>query len=147
MTVFDPKHLRLVGAIVMAGSAGTALPLYAHADATVIVNAANNASLDEEAIASVFLGQSHSFPGGTEAMPVNQKSDSAVAQEFAAKVLKKNPSQLRAYWAKQVFTGGGKAPKELDGDDAVTKFVAANPGAIGYVEGGKLGPGVKAARK
>ncbi len=146
MNAIDSRRLRPAYAVLVF-SIAAALSLRAHADATVIVNAANNASLDDEAIASLFLGQSHSFPGGADATPVNQKSDSAVAQEFATKVLKKNASQLRAYWAKQVFTGGGKAPKELDGDDAVIKFVAANPAAIGYVEGGKLGPGVKAVRR
>lgn len=147
MHVLDSRHLSSFCATVILTLAGSAVPLAAHAEATVIVNAANSANLDDEAIASLFLGQSHSFPGGADATPVNQKSDSAVAQEFAAKVLKKNPSQLRAYWAKQVFTGGGKAPKELEGDDAVIKFVATNSGAIGYVEGGKLGPGVKAVRR
>lgn len=133
--------LPLVAAALFAASPA------ARAEVTVVVHAGNAAALDDDAIAALFLGQSHAFAGGGEAVPVNQKADTAAAQEFAAKVLKKTPQQLRAYWAKQVFTGGGKAPRELEGDDAVLKFVAATPGAIGYVEGGRLGPGVKAVRK
>lgn len=118
----------------------------AHAEVTVIVHAGNNAAVDDDTVAALFLGQTRSFPGGAEAVPVNQK-DSPAAQEFAARYLKKTPPQLRAYWAKQVFTGGSRPPKELDGDDAVLKFVATTPGAIGYVEGAKLPAGVKAVRK
>lgn len=118
----------------------------AHAEVTVIVNAANAASLDDEAVAALFLGQAKTFAGGTEAVPVNQKDSAAATGEFSGRYLKKTPAQLRAFWAKQVFTGAGRPPKELDGDEAVIKFVAATPGAIGYIEG-KPGPGVKAVKK
>lgn len=123
-----------------------ALSPLAHAEVTVIVNAANTASLDDEAVAALFLGQAKTFAGGTEAVPVNQKDSAAATGEFAGRYLKKTPAQLRAFWAKQVFTGAGRPPKELDGDEAVIKFVAATPGAIGYIEG-KPGPGVKAVKK
>ena len=128
---------------------GTALALSAsaRADVTVIVNAANNATLDDETISSLFLGQARSFPGGGEVTPINQKDSSGAAQEFTTQYLKKTAPQLRAYWAKQVFTGTGRPPKELEGDEAVMKFVAATPGAIGYVDSAKLGPGVKPAKK
>lgn len=125
--------------------AATLSPL-AHAEVTVIVHAANAATLDDEAVAALFLGQAKTFAGGPEAVPVNQKDGAAATGEFAGRYLKKTPAQLRAFWAKQVFTGAGRPPKELDGDEAVIKFVAATPGAIGYIEG-KPGPGVKAVKK
>jgi ABC-type phosphate transport system substrate-binding protein len=62
-------------------------------------------------------------------------------------VLKKNASQLKAYWAQQVFTGGGKPPPELEGDDAVLKHVADTPGGIGYVESGKTRAGVRVIKR
>ncbi len=136
----------VVAALVLGGASPAAWAGDLHI--TVIVNAANQAALDDEAIASLFLGQLRSYPGGGgEVVPVNQPSGSNLAQEFASRYLKKTPAQLKAYWAKQVFTGNGRAPKELDGDEAVMGFVAANPGAIGYVESAKLAPGVREARK
>jgi ABC-type phosphate transport system substrate-binding protein len=121
------------------------LPVWA--EVTVIVNASNNTTLDDDTISNLFLGQARSFAGGTEATPVNQAAGSNAAQEFSTKFLKKTPPQLRAFWAKQVFTGGSKPPKELDGDEAVMKFVASTPGAIGYVETTKLIAGVKAVKR
>lgn len=136
-----------IRSVSLALSGAVCMMAGAHAEVTVIVNAANPASLDDDVIASLFLGQVRSYPGGGDALPINQPGSGAVAQEFAAKYLKKTPPQLKAYWSKQVFTGVGRPPKELEGDEAVMNFVAANPGAIGYVEASKLIAGVKALKK
>ncbi len=72
--------------------------------------------------------------GGESAIPVNSKAATAARIEFEQKVLKKSASQIKAYWSKRVFSGKGKPPKEVDNDAAVIAFVAANAGAIGYVD-------------
>lgn len=138
--------MKRIPSLIVAAALVAGASTVAHAEVTVIVHAGNGASLDDEAIANLFLGQTKTFAGGAEATPVNQKDSAGATGEFASRYLKKTPAQLRAFWAKQVFTGAGRPPKELDGDDAVIKFVAATPGAIGYIEG-KPGPGVKAAKK
>jgi ABC-type phosphate transport system substrate-binding protein len=114
----------------------------AQAEVVVIVNPANSASLDKEQIAKIFLGQSKTFPGGSEAIAVDQPSGST-REDFGNKVLEKNPGQLKALWARQIFTGGAKPPKELGGDDEVMKFVASTPGGIGYVDSAKANKTVK----
>lgn len=138
--------MKRLPSLIVAAALLAAASAPAQAEVTVIVHAGNGASLDDEAIANLFLGQAKTFPGGVEAVPVNQKDSAAATGDFAGRYLKKTPAQLRAFWAKQVFTGAGRPPKELDGDEAVIKFVASTPGAIGYIEG-KPGPGVKAAKK
>lgn len=114
----------------------------AQAEPTLVVNAANGTSLDDEAVAKIFLRQVKTFPDGSPASPVNQK-EGPLSEAFRAQVLKKNASQFKAYWAQQVFTGGAKPPPEVEGDDAVLKFVAETPGGIGYVESGKGRAGVR----
>ncbi|MCE4555384.1 hypothetical protein [Pelomonas cellulosilytica] len=116
------------------------------ADPVLAVNAANSAHIDDEAAAKIFLRQVKTFPDGAPASPVTQK-DGPVTEAFRTQVLKKNGSQLKAYWAQQVFTGGAKPPQELDGDDAVLKYVAETPGGIGYVESGKTRPGVRIIKR
>jgi ABC-type phosphate transport system substrate-binding protein len=117
----------------------------AMADVVVIVNPANTANIDEEQIAKIFLGQTKTFSNGSEAMPVDQK-EGAVREEFGNKLLKKNPAQLKAQWARQIFTGGAKPPKELGSDDEVLKFVASNPGAIAYIDASKVNKSVKVVK-
>lgn len=116
------------------------------AEPVLAVNAATTTPIDDEAAAKIFLRQVKTFPDGSPASPVNQK-DGALTETFRAQVLKKNASQLKAYWAQQVFTGGAKPPQELDGDDAVLKYVADTPGGIGYVESGKSRAGVRIIKR
>lgn len=118
----------------------------AQAEPVLVVNAANSAQLDDEAAAKIFLRQVKTFPDGSPAAPVNQK-DNAVTEEFRTKVLKKNAQQFKAYWAQQLFTGGAKPLQELDGDDAVLKYVADTPGGIGYVDSGKSRAGVRMVKR
>lgn len=134
---------RLLAALTLA----LGLTATAQADMVVIVHPSNGAALDDEQISKIFLGQTKTFPGGGEATPVDQKEGAAAREDFNAKVLKKSTAQLKALWARQIFTGGAKPPKEVEGDEAVVKFVASTPGAIGYVDAGKAGSGVKVIKR
>jgi ABC-type phosphate transport system substrate-binding protein len=113
------------------------------AGVAVIVNPANAASLSEDDVQRLFLGKTKSFPGGAEATPVDNKT-AASREAFNQALLGKNESQVKAYWSQLVFTGKGTPPKELDNDAAVKAFVAANPGAIGYIDAGQVDGSVKA---
>ncbi|OWW18979.1 phosphate ABC transporter substrate-binding protein [Noviherbaspirillum denitrificans] len=118
----------------------------AHAETAVIVHAGNNTPMDEDAIAKIFLRQVKTFPDGSVAAPVNQR-EGATSDDFRTKILKKNTSQFKSYWAQQLFTGGAKPVQELDSDDAVLKFVAETPNAIGYIDASKVKGGVKVVAK
>ncbi|APV52529.1 hypothetical protein BWI17_18585 [Betaproteobacteria bacterium GR16-43] len=118
--------------------------LSAQAELVVIVNPKNPAaSMSADQVAQVFLGRSASFPGGGAAAPVDQKEGTALRDEFYTKVADKNPGQVKAFWAKQMFSGKGQPPKELASSADVKKAVAADPGAIGYIEKGALDGTVK----
>ena len=118
----------------------------AQAESVIVVNAAFTGALEEDTAARIFLRQVKTLPDGSPAAPVNQK-EGATTDDFRTRVLKKNAAQFKAYWAQQVFTGGGKPPGEVDGDDAVLKQVAETPGGIGYVEAGKTRSGVRVLKK
>jgi len=101
----------------------------------VIVSAKSHVtSLTAEQTAKIFLGKASSFPDDGDALPIDQVEGSAIREEFYAKVVHKNPSQLSAYWAKVIFTGDGRPPAILDSNLNVRKAVARNPNAIGYID-------------
>ncbi|WP_404340571.1 phosphate ABC transporter substrate-binding protein [Pseudoalteromonas mariniglutinosa] len=112
------------------------------ADIAVIVNPANNNSVDENTIKKIYLGKSKSFGDGSKVNPVNQDGN-AVSNEFNDKVVGKSGSQLNAYWSKLVFTGKGTPPEKLANDQAVIDFVASNTDAIGYIDSAKVTDTVK----
>lgn len=129
----------LLSALLLATCSCTA-----YAGVAVIVNPANgNAQMTEEQVQQLFLGKTSSFPNGTPALPVDQPSSSASNTAFYEQVVKKSGSQLKAYWTKLVFSGGGTPPQEVGDDNAVKQIVATNPNAIGYIDSAKVDASIK----
>jgi ABC-type phosphate transport system substrate-binding protein len=116
------------------------------ADVSIVVNTANGSAVSDSEISRLFLGKLKKFSNGESATPVNAKVGSAARVEFEKKVLNKSSSQIKAYWSKRVFSGKGKPPTEVDNDAAVLAFVAANAGAIGYVDAASVDDSVKVVK-
>ena len=113
------------------------------AEVAVVVNPANTVNLSAEDINGIFLAKIQSFPNGDQAVAINQASDAPVTSQFNQRVISKTPQQLKAYWAKLVFTGQGTPPKEVDNDAAVLKLVAENPNIIGYIDAAAVNSSVR----
>lgn len=45
----------------------------------------------------------------------------------------KNDAAFRTTWRSLVFSGQGSMPKTVDSEAAMVDYIAATPGAIGYV--------------
>ncbi|MBN2701154.1 MAG: hypothetical protein JXR29_06865 [Methylothermaceae bacterium] len=63
---------------------------------------------------------------------------------FCKKVLRIYPHQLRRIWDRNVFSGTGQAPIEVDSVEEMRKQIASMDGAIGYLGGEGLDTSVKA---
>ncbi len=135
----------LISTFVLASS--LVLPSLALAEVEVIVHPSNAAALDKDAIKRIFLGKTRAFPGGSEAVPISLNESSAENQDFTKSVLSKTPKQLKAYWAKMVFTGKGTPPRQMDSSAQVLELIAANPNLIGFVPAGSATGSVKVIGK
>ncbi|CAK0773000.1 Phosphate ABC transporter substrate-binding protein [Gammaproteobacteria bacterium] len=120
----------------------TSAPLLA--DVVVIIGAkATTSTLDKQVLSDIFLGKSATLPNGEAVVPVEQKEDSPLREEFHTKVTNKSSNQLRAYWSKQIFSGKGKPPKEVADSAAVKQLVVTNPNTIGYIDKAAVDDSVK----
>lgn len=120
-------------------------PATAAGELVVIVSAKNPVgALRPEQVADIFLGQLANFPGGAEAVALDQRIGSAERDEFYSKVASKTRPLVKAYWTKMIFTGRGQPPKEVADSAAIRKMVADNPSLIGYIDKSALDPSVKA---
>jgi len=107
----------------------------ANAEVVVVGNKSSSVqSLSAKQVKNLFLGKSLKLPNGMKAEVVDLPSGDALRAEFYSKVIHKNPSQIKAYWAKRIFTGRGVPPKSLDSQSAVIDWVSGSPGRIGYVD-------------
>lgn len=126
------KHmLRYFGmATVALAAASTAM-----AETVVIVAAASPVTvLSADQTGDLFLGRATTFPSGAAAIPIDQAEGSTVREDFYTKIANKSGAQIKAYWAKLMFTGKGQPPKEAGDSAGVKSAVAANPSAVGYVD-------------
>jgi len=121
-----------------------ALALGASAEVIMVVNPKNPvATLTRQQVALIYSGRLGSFPTGASVTPLDLKEGTALRDEFYAKVTGRNPGEVKAYWAKQLFSGNGTPPRELASMDDVKRSVAADPSAIGYIERAALDATVK----
>jgi hypothetical protein len=81
---------------------------------------------------AIFVGAKTRFADGSHAVPVILKGG-PVHEVFLKNHVGESPGEFRARWQKAVFTGQGAMPKAFDSESALIEYVAATPGALGYV--------------
>lgn len=109
----------------------------AWAQSTLVVIANKSVPLDKidaNQVTQIFLKQVSTWPDGAKIHPIDIKEGSPLRAEFYSRITGRSPGQLRAYWARQAFTGMGFPPAEVATVEDVNKAVQATPGSIGYVD-------------
>jgi ABC-type phosphate transport system substrate-binding protein len=107
----------------------------AAADVVAVVSSASAITeLSKAQVSEIFLGRVSRFPNGALAVPIDQEEGSQARDEFYFSYTGKSPAQLKAHWAKIVFTGRGQPPRSAPNSGEIRKLLAANPQAIGYLE-------------
>jgi hypothetical protein len=106
-----------------------------------------NSSVSARAISSgdlreVFLGERHALGDGSKVNPVLLK-DGPTHDAFLSAYIGKSEAAFRAGWLRLVFTGKGTLPHTFDSETALLDYIAATPGAIGYVRSAGTRPNVK----
>lgn len=80
----------------------------------------------------IFTGVRSRFHDGTRAVPVVLKGGPA-HEVFLKHYVGENPEEFRTGWRKAAFTGQGTMLREFASEAALIQYVAATPGAVGYV--------------
>lgn len=107
----------------------------AAADVVVVVSPQNPlSSMSRRQVEDIFLGKSQRFPDGRPAVPFDQVAGSGAQAEFYQFVSGKRASEIKAYWAKMIFTGRGQPPAAVGNDAQMKQALAAQPNAVGYLD-------------
>ena len=110
------------------------LPVLAHAE-TMVVVAAKSSSLSSLSMAEaqqVFSGQLRSL-NGASVQTVDLPSGNDMRNLFYQKLLGRSPDQMRSHWARLIFTGKARPPRETSGTTEVLSVVGASDYILGYV--------------
>lgn len=130
----QPPSRNRFGAMLLLALALALWHATAHAEGVVLVSARAGAidALDRETSAQLYLGRRTALSDGRSVrlidLPAGPERDL-----FYQQLTGKNPSQIRAYWSRLVFTGRAHPPQEaLDTADAIRR-VLADPNALAYL--------------
>ncbi|HEY9199223.1 MAG TPA: hypothetical protein VIR60_07640 [Gammaproteobacteria bacterium] len=115
----------------------------AAADIVVIVaDAAPEEVLDEGTLRDIYLKKIFLDAAGRRRIPVNLPADAPLREAFSRALFHKSTDELQDYWNQNYFHGI-TPPYVLGSQDAMVRFVARTPGAIGYIASCYLRPGVR----
>jgi ABC-type phosphate transport system substrate-binding protein len=133
-------------ALVVALGASACAPVRA---STIAVVSAKSpiASLSKEQLANVFLGRVTQLPGGISVMPIDQAEGSASRDEFYLAFVGKSAPQMKAFWARLIFTGRGRPPRTVKTTAELIAALRGNPNAIGYLDAAQADPALKVLLK
>jgi ABC-type phosphate transport system substrate-binding protein len=116
-------------------------------DFKIIVHTENPVDrISKEHASRLFLKKDPCWIDGTDAVPVDQLTDSPVRVSFSKEIIGKNASSVARYWQMLVFSGRGTPPPTRASDEEVIEFVKEHPGAIGYVASACSADGVKVVK-
>jgi len=105
----------------------------------VVVNKTNPAAtLGVSDLRPIFQTSKTSWSSGGDATPFNLPNDHRLRQAFDQAVLGLDPDRVARYWKDRKIRGGAHAPRQLPTTGAVLAAVAADSGAVGYVNAADL---------
>jgi len=111
--------------------AGEALVVIVHPDSGL-------AQLTKAQATDIFMGRQRRLPNGQLALPVEQVAPGETRSEFYKQLVNLALPQVRAYWATLYFSGKAQPPRQTESPEETLEVVAANRGAIGFVEESKV---------
>jgi hypothetical protein len=92
------------------------------------------AALSRADVVNIFMGRLRVLPDGRDAHPLDAPADSVERATFYRRLLGKGQQEIRAYWARLVFSGRTAPPRERPPGRSLQAELDADPQAIAYVE-------------
>lgn len=116
-----------------------------YGETLVIVNPSNSNNVTKDVLIKIYLAKVRTFPDGTLAAPVNHSEDSPLRLKFDSSIIGKSSMQMRAHWARLLFTGRAVPLKVLKTDAEVIDYVSKTLNAVGYINSENKSSEVKIA--
>lgn len=98
----------------------------------VIVHPDRRIELSPDEVAQIYLRRKRFWDDGTTIVPLNLPSQAPLRLRFSRLVLNQTEPRLADYWNRLYFDGI-LPPATLASTEAVRRYVASDPNAIGYV--------------
>lgn len=125
------------------------LPLFATAQTVIaeelaVIVSKNSPvdSLTDAEIQQLFSGQSRSV-GGNSLQPLDLPGGDAQRNAFYQQLLGRSPDQMRSHWARLIFTGKARPPREVNSPREMKTMIESSESFIGYIPAADVNENVK----
>ena len=108
----------------------------------VIVHPERHVTLSVEEVAQIYLRRKRMWDDGSPIVPLNLPSQTHLRSRFSLRVLRQTDARLADYWNRQYFNGI-LPPATLASTEAIRRYVASDPNAIGYVPAAEVNGSVR----
>ena len=108
----------------------------------VIVNPARRVELSVDDLAQIYLRRRRFWDDGAPVVPLNLSSTDPLRERFSRLVLRQSDVRLAEYWNRQYFYGIFP-PTTLVSTEAMRRYVASDPNAIGYLPASQVDGSVR----
>lgn len=127
---------RLLALAILLAGFGLAAPCVVDAGGSsyriIVHHEVKGGRISREALSSIFLKQAPRWSDGSVIQPVDQSVRSDIRRSFSGDILSQGVAEVQIYWQRRMAKGVTPPPVKASDEDVV-RYVAATPGAIGYV--------------
>jgi hypothetical protein len=103
----------------------------------VVVHPERHVELSIEDVGQIYLRRKRFWNDGAPVVPLNLSSTDPLRERFSRRVLRQNEERLAEYWNRQYFYGIFP-PSTLASTEAMRRYVASDPNAIGYLPASRV---------
>ncbi len=111
-------------------------------DIVVIVHPDRHMALSIDDVAQIYLRRHRVWDDGNAIVPLNLASGHELRTRFSRAVLRQGDRRLADYWNRQYFLGV-LPPATLASTEAMRRYVASDPNAIGYLPASEVDSSVR----
>lgn len=93
----------------------------------------SSVQLSPQGLWAIYGMKNRSWPDGSRIKVFVLSSKHPLHRQFSIQALKTYPYQLDRVWQRLTYSGTGRAPTEIESEQAMIEAVSSTPGAIGYI--------------
>lgn len=106
-------------------------PIAIAGDIAIVVHIDNkNAQITKSEVINIFMGRFRQYQNGEKAKPYDNLS---IKDAFYRRLINKSPSDIKAYWARLIFSGRTLPPKRLNDTSKIIERIMVDKQGISYM--------------
>ncbi|MBQ0753486.1 MAG: hypothetical protein KBT87_03100 [Gammaproteobacteria bacterium] len=99
-------------------------------------------NISDYEIEQIFSGKLRSIDG-KDLQALDLPGGDTTRNTFYQKLMGRSPDQMRSHWARLIFTGKGRPPREVNNSHDMISMIKSSNNLIGYIPASEAGENVR----